>query len=109
MSQYLLDEIEAKENIDLNCRRRSWAEVETAGSSELVLDAAGAAERVSADALFILIGAEPNTAGCRRRSLVTSAGSCARGPASTCSRRPWRVCSPSVTSVQSRSSALLQP
>ena len=62
MSQYLLDEVRAKENVVI----RSSAEVVDGGGGSrlewLVLrDASGETETVPADALFILIGAEPNT------------------------------------------------
>ena len=62
MSQYLLDEIEAQENISV---RLSTQVVGGAGEGlleQLVLaDGEGRTETVPADALFILIGAEPNT------------------------------------------------
>jgi len=62
MSQYLLDEIEGKENIQI---RTSTQVVDGDGETRLerlvLRDASGATETVPADALFILIGAEPNT------------------------------------------------
>lgn len=62
MSQYLLDEIEGKENIQV---RTSTQVVDGGGETRLerlvLRDASGATETVHADALFILIGAEPNT------------------------------------------------
>ncbi len=62
MSQYLLDEIEGKENIQI---RTSTQVVDGGGETRLerlvLRDASGATETVPADALFILIGAEPNT------------------------------------------------
>lgn len=62
MSQYLLDEIEAQENIAV---RLSTQVVGGAGDrrlEELVLEGGeGVTETVPADALFILIGAQPNT------------------------------------------------
>jgi len=62
MSQYLLDEIEGKENIQV---RTSTQVVDGGGETRLerlvLRDASGATETVPADALFILIGAEPNT------------------------------------------------
>ncbi len=62
MSQYLLDELEGKENIQV---RTSTQVVDGGGETRLerlvLRDASGATETVPADALFILIGAEPNT------------------------------------------------
>ncbi|MBA3374645.1 MAG: FAD-dependent oxidoreductase [Actinobacteria bacterium] len=62
MSQYLLDEVRAKENIEI---RPSTQVVDGSGGTRLerlvLRDASGTTETVSADALFILIGAEPNT------------------------------------------------
>ncbi len=62
MSQYLLDEIKGKENIQI---RTSTQVVDGGGQTRLerlvLRDASGATETVRADALFILIGAEPNT------------------------------------------------
>ncbi len=61
MSQYLLDEIEAKENIDV---RSSTEVVDAEGDGRLVTlalrDGAGVTSH-AADALFILIGAHPRT------------------------------------------------
>jgi thioredoxin reductase (NADPH) len=62
MSQYLLDEVTAQENISI---RTSTEVVDGAGDTRLerlvLRDASGSTETVPADALFILIGAEPNT------------------------------------------------
>jgi len=62
MSQYLLDEVRAKENIEI---RTSTQVVDGGGGTRLewlvLRDASGETETVPADALFILIGAEPNT------------------------------------------------
>ncbi len=62
MSQYLLDEIEGKENIEF---RTSSQVVDGGGETRLewlaIRDASGETETVRADALFILIGAQPNT------------------------------------------------
>ena len=65
MSQYLLEEIEAKENIDV---RLSTQVVDGGGDGRLeslaLRDESGRRPR-PADALFILIGAQPNRAGSR--------------------------------------------
>jgi len=62
MSQYLLDEVTAKENIEIKPSARV---VDGGGEARLewlaVQEGSSEAERVSADALFILIGARPNT------------------------------------------------
>lgn len=62
MSQYLIDEIEAKPNIVV---RLSTEVVDGAGEERLerltLRDVAGGEETVSADALFVLIGAAPRT------------------------------------------------
>jgi thioredoxin reductase (NADPH) len=61
MSQYLLDEIGGKENIDL----RVLTEVTDAGGDGrlewLMLRGPDGDEKVPADAVFILIGAQPGT------------------------------------------------
>jgi thioredoxin reductase (NADPH) len=62
MSQYLRDEIDATENIDI---RLSTEVVDAAGESrleQLTLLTAGQTMNVPADALFLLIGARPHTA-----------------------------------------------
>ena len=62
MSQYLLDEVKAQENIEI---RTSTQVVDGGGETRLewlaLREGSGEAERVSADALFILIGAHPHT------------------------------------------------
>ncbi len=62
MSQYLLDEVEAKPNVTI---RTSCQVVDGGGESQLewlaLREAESEPERVDADALFILIGAHPNT------------------------------------------------
>jgi thioredoxin reductase (NADPH) len=62
MSQYLLDEVNAKDNIEI---RMSTQVVDGGGDARLerlvLRDVSGSTETVPADALFILIGAEPNT------------------------------------------------
>jgi thioredoxin reductase (NADPH) len=62
MSQYLLDEVRAKENIEI---LTSTQVVDGSGGTRLerlvLRDASGSSKTVPADALFILIGAEPNT------------------------------------------------
>lgn len=62
MSQYLLDEIDGKENVEF---RTSAQVVDGGGETRLewlvIRAASGETARVRADALFILIGAEPNT------------------------------------------------
>ena len=62
MSQYLIDEIEAKdEHLTFAARRRSSTPRVTAGSRRSRCETLMATEDVPADALFILIGAEPRT------------------------------------------------
>ena len=61
MSQYLLDEIEAQENISVKCSTQVVGGGGDGRLEELVLDGPERAGTVAADALFILIGAEPNT------------------------------------------------
>jgi thioredoxin reductase (NADPH) len=61
MSQYLLDEIDGKENIHV---RESTEVVDAGGDGHLerlTLRGPGGEETVAADGLFILIGAEPRT------------------------------------------------
>ncbi len=62
MSQYLLDEVNAQENIQI---RTTTQVADGGGETRLewlaLREASGEAERVSADALFILIGAHPHT------------------------------------------------
>jgi thioredoxin reductase (NADPH) len=61
MSQYLIDEIDAKSNIHV---RRATEVVDAAGEGRLeslTLRGPEETEDVPADALFILIGAEPRT------------------------------------------------
>ncbi len=62
MSQYLLDEVKAQENIEI---RTSTQVADGGGETRLewlaLREGSGEAERVSADALFILIGAHPHT------------------------------------------------
>jgi thioredoxin reductase (NADPH) len=62
MSQYLLDEVNAQENIVIRTSTRVVGGGGDTRLERLVLqDASGSTETVPADALFILIGAEPNT------------------------------------------------
>ncbi len=61
MSQYLLDEIEAQGNIFVKEATQVVGGGGDGRLQELVLQGPGGAETVAADALFILIGAEPNT------------------------------------------------
>jgi thioredoxin reductase (NADPH) len=63
MSDYLIQEIEAAQNIDVRCRSRVTDGGGEGRLEHLVLEdtASGHTETVSAAALFVLIGAEPRT------------------------------------------------
>lgn len=64
MSQYLVDQIEKTENIQVECRTRVTAVdgEERLRSISITCDASGETQTVPASALFIFIGAEPCTA-----------------------------------------------
>lgn len=61
MSHYLVDEIDAQENIKVLLSARVVGGSGERRLEQLVLETEGATETVPADALFILIGAQPNT------------------------------------------------
>ena len=105
MSQYLLDEVKAQENIEI----RTSCHVEDGGGERrlewLALREGDAEpERVPADALFILIGAHPNT-GWLPSEVARDDHGFVRTDwpmVGTCSRPPSPACSPSATSGAAR-------
>ena len=109
MSQYLLDEIEAQENISVKCSTQVVGGGGDGRLEELVLDGPERAGTVAADALFILIGAEPNTSWLPPEIGRDERGFVLTGAGEHMFETSVPVCSPSVTSVQARSSAWRQP
>ena len=92
MSRYLIDQLEARANIEVLYRTEvAAAHGDTSLEAIDVHDArSGETRRLETGGLFLFIGADAETAGCRPRSRSTRAGSCSR--ARTC-RTParWRL------------------
>ena len=99
MSQYLLDEIEAQGNISVKCSTQVVGGGGDGRLEELVLDGPERAGTVAADALFILIGAEPNTSWLPPEIGVDERGFVLTGAGEHMFETSVPVCSPSVTSA----------
>ena len=83
MSRYLIDQLASRSNIErARPARRSRPPTATRRSrrSTCATPRPGETTRLESGGLFIFIGADAETAGCRRRSRSTAAASCSRAP-----------------------------
>ena len=89
MSEYLTREIESGRNIDVRYRVAVTGGAGRDRLESLTLTdlESGTPETVPAAALFVLIGAEPRTSGCRAPSGSTSGGSSLPAPIFSSGRR----------------------
>ena len=103
MSQYLLDEIEAQENIVDQVSTQVVTVEEVTAAQELVPRGASDGPRPLPRTPCSSSSARSRTrAGFRPRSGGTTTDSWSQAPASTCSRRRFPACSRSVTFVRAR-------